>query len=240
MRCKNCGWDNSNNSIRCEKCNAPLNGSMGSNNNEVRGPIVSENSLKKTVRESSDINPIHKNGLKKCPFCGYLYNSEIAVCPNCGKNDKIQETKNNDSSSQNIVEEGMVVCPTCHENVPSKFNFCANCGQPFGKHTINPWAKPQSSEKQCSLSPIPWEGEESKGQTQRYSGSSIILNRANTDPNNNSITSKEQALLSYESGVWYIEDKSRQQTTYLHVSKKTHIEDGDIIILGNRRFIFKG
>lgn len=239
MRCKNCGWENPDNSVRCEKCNAPLTGSMGSNHSEAREPRVDGNPLKKTVRESNNINPIHENGLKKCPSCGYLYNSEIAVCPNCGKSE-MQEAQHNENKPQNKTEDGMVICPFCHETVPSKFNFCANCGQPFGKHTINPWAKPQNAEKQCSLTPIPWEGEENCGQSQKYAGSSIVLNRANTDSCNNSITSKEQALLSFENDAWYIEDKSQQQTTYLHVGRKMQIEDGDIIILGNRRFTFKG
>lgn len=239
MRCKNCGWENDPGAIRCDKCNAPLNGSMGSSDREIRDPQV-DKPLKKTVRESDSINPIHENGLKKCPHCGYLYNSDMSVCPNCGKGDKQQENLSREEPSHGKPDDGMVVCPTCHETVPSKFNFCANCGQPLGKHTFNPWARPQNSEKECSLTPMPWEGEESSVQSQKYTGKSIILNRGNTDPDNNSITSKEQAVLTFENGAWFIEDKSQQQTTYLHVGKKMQIEDGDIIILGNRRFVFKG
>ena len=67
-----------------------------------------------------------------------------------------------------------------------------------------------------------------------------MLNRANTDPNNQSITSKEQAVLTFEDGAWYLEDRSDQKTTYVHAGRKTRLESGDIIILGNRRFEFKG
>ena len=104
--------------------------------------------------------------------------------------------------------------------------------------TVNPWSKPQDR-KVCSLTPVAWEDEvETPGQN-RYSGSMIVLNRDNTDPGNNTITSKEQALLTFEDGAWYLEDRSSQQTTYLHVSRKMKLEDGDIVILGNRRFLFK-
>ena len=72
----------------------------------------------------------------------------------------------------------------------------------------------------------------------RLSGDRIILNRANTDPANNTITSGEQAELTFENGAWYICDKSYQKTTYVHASRKMKLEKGDIIILGNRRFEF--
>lgn len=240
MRCKNCGWENEQGALRCEKCNAPLNGSMGVGSSEVQ-QNHDLNPLKKTVRESDSVNPIHENGLKKCPNCGYLYNSDMSTCPNCGIDAKQlqEESVCIEDPHHGEAEKGMVMCPTCHEMVPAKFNYCANCGNPLGKHTYNPWIKPQGGEKECSLSPIPWENEEGIPSLQKYSGTSIILNRANTDPNNSSITSKEQAFLTFENGAWYIEDRSQLHTTYLHVGKKMQIEDGDIVILGNRRFIFK-
>ena len=242
MRCKNCGWENDSNALRCEKCNAPLNGSMGAGQGRYDGAgreKQDEHPLKRTVRECDAINPIHENGLKKCPNCGYLYNSDMPSCPNCGFSEGKSPVADEHKSERRDAGD-MIVCPKCHETVPSKFNFCANCGSPIGKHTINPWSQPQGSENECSLLPIAWENEGREMQPQKYSGDVIILNRDNTDPTNNSITSKEQAVLSYENGGWYIEDKSQMQTTYLHVGKKMPLENGDIIILGNRRFIFKG
>ena len=67
-----------------------------------------------------------------------------------------------------------------------------------------------------------------------------MLNRDNTDPGNTTITSQVQAELVFEDGAWYICDKSAQQTTYVHAGRKTRLEKGDIIILGNRRFEFNG
>ena len=72
-----------------------------------------------------------------------------------------------------------------------------------------------------------------------YQGEQTVLNRANTEPNNMYITSKQQAVIVNENGKWYIEDKSELQTTYLYVSGKREIHSGDIILLGNRRFIFE-
>lgn len=239
MRCRNCGWENDLGALKCEKCNAPLNGSMVDNHQSSRREDDghSEQFLNKTVRECDALHDINDN-LIKCSACGYLYSSEMENCPNCGKSGSNHLSQKSQNNNGNKIGEGLIKCPICHEMVPSKFSFCANCGKPFKMGTVNPWAKPQNGAS-CSLTPMAWEEENLLPKTIKYSGNSIILNRDNTDPNNNSITSKEQAILTYEDGVWFIEDKSQMQTTYLHVSKKTKLEDGVIIILGNRRFIFK-
>lgn len=103
--------------------------------------------------------------------------------------------------------------------------------------TINPWASPQSGTF-CTLKPLAWEHEQTEHNALTFSGETILLNRANTDPNNQSITSAEQAELIFENGGWYICDKSVLNTTYLFVGRKTKLEKGDIILLGNRRFEF--
>lgn len=71
-----------------------------------------------------------------------------------------------------------------------------------------------------------------------FNSSKVVLNRQNTEPENNSITSNQQAILSFENGKWYIEDKSSFKTTFIRVTKKTALEQGDIIVLGNREFKF--
>ena len=106
--------------------------------------------------------------------------------------------------------------------------------------TVNPWAQPQYVDEManCTLTPIAWDNERLDSVDIQFTGDTVVLNRDNTDPNNSSITSKTQAVLSYEDGAWYVEDKSQMQTTFKHISKKTLLEDGDVLLLGNRRFIF--
>ena len=93
-------------------------------------------------------------------------------------------------------------------------------------------------EPQCSLKPIARIGEMATPAKNEYKGGNVILNRQNTDPENPTITSRQQALLTFENGKWYIEDKSAYKTTYIRVTKKTEIQDGDIIGLGDREFEF--
>ncbi len=241
MRCKNCGWENDPGALKCSKCNAPLGGSMVENRQSShRENNSSDMNLKGTVRETG-ANSCAASGLLQCPSCGYPYNPGMGSCPNCGETGNINSQPRNPQPknpfNQSPQKETLVECSGCHEMVSSKSKFCANCGKPFKMGTINPWAKPHNWAS-CSLTPVAWEDEDMVPQTVKHSGDSIILNRDNTEPGNNSITSKEQALLTYEKGDWYIEDKSQMQTTYLHISKKTKLEDGDVIIMGNRKFIF--
>jgi hypothetical protein len=68
MRCNNCGFDNPANNAKCEKCNAPLEGSMIDNGQT----------------ESPTANYVSKATLKGCPKCGYPLISDNSICPQCG------------------------------------------------------------------------------------------------------------------------------------------------------------
>ncbi len=92
----------------------------------------------------------------------------------------------------------------------------------------------------CTLKPIAWEGENVAYNPVTYTGDTIVLNRSNTDPNNNTITSREQAVLTCEDGEWFIENRSDLKTTFVRVNGKVKLNNGDIIVLGNREFEFRG
>ena len=148
------------------------------------------------------------------------------------------------------VSAGMKVCPVCHTPIGRPDSPDGNSGnggpadRPSGNastpkaDTINPWAKP-TKDSFCTLQRIPWEDEMANYAPINYPGEIIALTRANTDANNNTITSKTQAVLTLENGEWFIENKSQLQTTLLRVDRKMKLEDGDVIVLGNRMFKFK-
>lgn len=218
MRCKNCGWPNEAGITRCIKCNAPLQGSMIDSSPQQSAPSSSDEaeSLKATLREpSSGGAKSFGNSSNVCPKCGYPVSSSSEECPIC-HNRLNPDKKDNDSRKKSPKNTG---------------------GFSYGGGTINPWATP-SAESFCTLCRIPWQNENVTYEPVSYSGRSIILNRANTD-NNNSITSREQAVITYENGGWFIENKSDLKTTLLRVDRKIKLEDGDVIVLGNRMFKFK-
>lgn len=245
MRCKNCGWPNPDGLVKCEKCNATLKGSMAGHSyhqspSQKANSVNSSSNLRSTVREANVFgqqNPTNQGGENStCRSCGYILASGTNVCPNCGEPVSKISSQQNAETPTNKNEKK---CVKCGNSMPYGARFCPTCGQPTRQSTINSWDNPQNNDF-CTLRPIRWSSEgDYEYRPITFSGKLITLNRANTDPNNQSITSKVQAVLTKEGGNWYIEDKSDMHSTMIRVSKKTKLEDGDIISLGNRLFEFK-
>ena len=243
MRCKNCGWPNEDNVTRCIKCNSPLTGSFIGNNNQnnnAGGDDSLDNpaNLKATLRDCSGGNISSDNNADNGNYGGNNGgnnggNGVGGFCHRCGY----------------PVSPGMDVCPSCNtplsganRNNYNNYNNNGGGGQFQGGRyaggTVNPWARPQGHDGFCQLKRIPWQNENINYDPISYSGNEIILNRANTDPNNNSITSKEQAVIMRDGDDWYLQDRSSQQTTLIRAGRPIKLEDGDIIVMGNRMFEF--
>lgn len=261
MRCKNCGWENPEHNTRCERCSSPLD-VPETVNAETAGPEAPAHAsepLRATIREASGFNdrqsekiphpetPDTSNESRpgaipagNCSNCGYHLSPGMNICPMCGtpQNRKAEAPDQELSPGQNNHRGIDKQCPKCGGPIPPGARFCASCGQPLrNSGTVNAWDNPQNYGF-CSLRPIPWSRENASYNAITYSGDRIILNRANTDPNNQSITSHEQAVLTREGNDWYIEDMSEQHSTMIRISRKTRLQSGDIIALGNRLFEF--
>ena len=102
-----------------------------------------------------------------------------------------------------------------------------------------PAPAPEPPKPKCRLTIVPEEDEQEVPEANEYEGTSIILTRENTEAYNRTITSKEQAELICEDGKWYILNKSEFGSTYLEANRKLEIQQGDIIVLGDRRFKFE-
>ena len=213
MRCNNCGWENPDGAQRCEKCNSPLGGG------NVYEPKAEEPQapMNSTVREPMDTFERKESG-HNCPECGFPLREGAQSCPNCGK-------------QFGAPAAGPAGAPFVAPAAAA--GFAAKYGA-----TVNPWSNPNAG-KVFKLQPVPWDNEPGELPAMTYTGAVVGLNRENTDPTNNSITSKTQAEIINENGKWFIEDKSAQQSTFVHAGRKIELADGDIIILGNRRFVFK-
>ena len=197
-------------------------------------------SLKGTVPDSQIFGAAAAPSI--CPQCNYPIGNGMNSCPNCGK--AVAEApaaplQPEPKQVAPVLAPPTIACQHCGAKVESQAKFCSSCGQPMKMSTVNPWATPQPGTV-CSLRPLAWESETVGYAPVSYSGEKIELNRANTDPNNQTITSQLQAEILWEEGQWYIVDKSAQKSTYIQVGEKTPLKDGDVILMGNRRFEFKG
>ena len=211
MRCKNCGWKNSDTNSKCEKCNAALSSSIaGDSFDESPSEGFNPNT---TIREN-DIFPNANAGHtgNTCSECGYPLKGNEKRCPNCNhalqNNDNVNQTK-----------------PDSNPKPKNKTD------------TLRWWEMPGNTPS-CTLKILPRENEKVNPSEINYHGDEIILSRNNTEPDNQTITSKEQAVLFHENNKWYIRDRSALKTTYVHAGEKIELKAGDILILGNRRFEF--
>ena len=213
MRCTNCGWENPEGAQRCEKCNSPLASDIVYDSEGER----EEGVVKTTVRETDEPIRVHLND-NLCPDCGFPLREGVVRCPNCGKEF---------SPSSPKPVGAPYIAPPPAAGRPSRF-----------ESTVNPWSNPTVG-KTFQLQPIAWENETGEILPLNFTGTLIELKRDNTDPANNTITSKTQAEITNDNGKWFIEDKSAQQSTFIHAGRRMELSDGDVIVLGNRRFIFK-
>lgn len=217
MRCNNCGWDNSSNAVKCEKCNTPMLGASQVQQDIVNNQNNNSSSLDKTIKGASPIVPF------------------------------IDRPEEFPPSNQNLMNFD---CPDCGYPNPAGTNICLQCKKVLNVHgdsmqyqgdnfhsnmkTQTPWSK--KSKNLFVLKEL--KDDNSFGNSIEFSGEQTILNRANTIQNNQTITSKEQAVVEYKDGKWYLSDRSALKTTFVCSQNPIEIQKGDIIMLGDTRFEF--
>jgi hypothetical protein len=104
--------------------------------------------------------------------------------------------------------------------------------------TFNPYTQPLTETPKFKLTSIP-RHTETTGQTNEYEGESVALKRSNLDKENYTISSQEHATIDNIDNKWYISNKSSLKTTYIQVNSLTEIKDGDVVLIGDRMFIFR-
>ena len=186
---------------------------------------------------------------KSCPHCGYPVVGDFNSCPNCGASigttpTSIQQPVEKRSELAELGIEEEVKCEKCGTMVSLDYSFCPKCGERIHLPTVRairhkPTPAPEPPKPKCHLTIIPEDGENTIPIKNDYEGDSVILNRENTEQNNRTITSKEQAELTFEDGKWYVLNHSELGSTYIEANRKIALEPGDIIVLGDRRFRFE-
>lgn len=241
MRCKNCGWPNKPNETNCVKCHAPL-----SNDSDTPGGFdhAPDEPLGKTVFEEDPFSGVRNSGidhsvaaddesLNVCPKCGYPVRPGIDKCPNC----KFQLGTTTPHRQPTVTPRQENSGTERHRPTRLDADNTRN-SKPLHGGTVNPYTMNLALEPTFALKPIKRINERHELEEMEFDGNEVVLNRGNTEQNNPSITSRQQAVVSRIDGKWYIEDRSEQNTTFVQASRKIELHDGDIILLGNRLFEF--
>lgn len=218
MRCQNCGWPNKPEVKVCSKCGTTLEKresygcNTDSNNSDLKKTICEQEAFGAQVAQPNI-----------CPKCSYPLRPGTAKCPNCQTNIGGEEQQ----QPANDVER----------RIPPRRPTVLNAPKING--TVNVWTEcDMGVTPSFILSPVKRNGERHDPAEIELEGEMVPLNRENTDPGNMSITSRTQAIITRKDNQWYIEDKSEQKTTFVQASTPQPLKDGDMILLGNRLFVF--
>lgn len=264
MRCNNCGYDNDANVSMCIKCGHQLQSGAGYVPNQYQGGYVNnggeaaprptvvgaagmavaEPAPRPTVVNASasvqQVQPrptvVQSGG--SCPKCGYPLMDGFSSCPRCGAT---VDSPTRPAPKETDVEPlAMTTCDKCGKEVSATFAYCPYCSEKIQAKTVFVRRHHIEAPKpKCSLTLVPEKDEQKEAAANEYEGASVLLKRENTEPDNRSITSKEQAELICENGTWYILNHSELCSTAVEANRKIALEPGDIIVLGDRRFKFE-
>ncbi len=106
------------------------------------------------------------------------------------------------------------------------------------KGTFNPYLQREEETPKFNMTLVP-RHTEATGKKEEFEGEKVTLNRNNLDRENYTISSQEHAVIERLDGKWYLNNKSSLKTTYVQVNAPTELKDGDVILLGDRMFIFR-
>ena len=212
LRCQFCGWDNPEIATVCEKCKTPL---PKSDDDNLRFAPPQVNDSRVTNRQVGGFDPASTIREVGAQNTGGTH-THTHDCPKCGY------PLENDS------------CPSCG------YGASTHSDDEQNRMTVRPNRSKGSrlSKVQFSITPLN-EDDTVCGEELFFDNESrICLNRNNVAPSNNTITSKEQAVIEYKEGAWFISDHSELQTTFIRASKPIELHDGDVILMGDQLFCF--
>ncbi len=201
----------------CSKCNYPL--AIGTTQCPMCNTPVQAKKQDPVQTPSQSTKTNHN-----CPHCNYPLSSEATECPRCRE-------KINPLASMRLLNEDKEVKEN-KKPIPISGGTIRNFGLFEDEESDSP-----EQIGTCQLTILSPNGD---GESIELTEKENILNR-NTSilQNNQTISQEKHAVLSQQDGEWYIEDFSSTKRTFVIVRDKTKLEDGDIIILGNKFIEFK-
>ena len=142
-----------------------------------------------------------------------------------------------------VVKEIENAYPRIEEELPKRVSNTATfpvesstTARQRGNKTINPYtqatAKPTKSV--IKLIPITKENESVAISTLVIEDASTIINRANIDPENPTISGKSHALIEIKNGQAFLINQTAAETTFIQIRQSTQLQNGDVILLGDR------
>lgn len=260
MRCPECGFKNTEDARICIKCGTKLvakepvvapnptptpigglatvasKGVVDNSSSSEGVPTMKGQAIVSSPWDNPPVSPVvtpatKHNSVLKCESCGF-YPLRFIVsaqnpCPNCNYT-------------------GAAVAPLAPITKEPKLEDI-----PIKQASIDPPVTPQpevekvqvpTAARTISIKNLQI-GEEQKKFTLsevganrkvEFLGKEHILNRSNTDPSNNSISSQKHAEIVFKDGKWMISDHSSNGATFVQVKGEVELKNGMQLIIGNK------
>jgi uncharacterized Zn finger protein (UPF0148 family) len=250
IKCPICSAENTANVRNCIRCHNPLppqaeadtiiNGNAGLKHQKTM-PDVSDSSYNLTHRENeADINKseiIHRETRLDL-------NTEV-----------LRKTQSDDDYRENLKNEQMNTdsraCKKCNYPLRSGEFICPNCNADNAEQVVMANKETQKSnlDRTRSIETI-LDLSQSKehqfklsllkgGKSLVFEGEKNILNRANLDHKNPSISKEAHATISFKDNKWVLEDMSSNGATFIQLTQPTELKNGSLIIIGNVIYRFE-
>ena len=238
IRCLNCGFINPDGAQVCQNCGAPL-GSLA----EPQGGVSSNQQGSKQDMPNFGLadREISSTRMESfCPYCGYPLPADAEVCPHCGKRIKGYSNEDKQVSSGAVNEEqyegiGNIQNPKLVGGCPPPSISTVGTVMPGQFEGFGETKSIELLELDKSFNETGHKSHFSIA----YSGSSEVIKRDNLDPSNNTISRREHAYLCLKDGQIFIQDKSSNHMTFVLASRPIAINDGDIVLIGNKIYKIK-
>lgn len=246
MRCDNCGWNNPEGLSKCQKCNQELSPVIR------RDEVVSQN-MNYTVMDQgrnrmSGEGDVHQKSVA-CPKCGYPTGTGISFCPNCGAGLERNDTPHvNVKATVREIPDELFAVPGNATNERKGLNKTVREYSGGMKATVreipselitepNPISL---SQQKSSFQLIPMDNFDGLVQTVLdFGGTNVTVGRAEISGKEESVPDNVCAAFEFSDGQWKVQDKSGECAVYVRATRSIGLESGDIVVIGNRRFIFK-
>lgn len=250
MRCNNCGWQNAETDSHCVKCNSPL-------------PVTSRPEA--GARQETVAGRQETTAGRQETVAGRQETGQASRQPTVAGRQGIEEAagtlRSVPAEAQPLREDTSVTnCPACDYPASSRLEKCPMCGSPMkaavqrNEGTVDPFRESQQASKVSPMSEVSPTPEvpptmflerigrpEESSQVLPFTAtdtSEVNVSRQNLDENNFTITSRHQASFFFKDNKWWMVDRSDLQTTFIQVKEPVELQDGDIVLMGDRRFVF--
>jgi hypothetical protein len=248
MRCNNCGWNNADDAVSCVKCNNAL----------VEEPV--QRSVSPQGRGTKSMQPAGgaaaegQPNLVACPHCSYPTSRVVQDCPSCGGPMTSAKAWSGPGPSQQEKgqaegggqAQGGAKDEQAQGGAQEKGQM-DGARQGGGKleGTVDPYrpgqpgGNGQPTQPEFYLEKLGQSGEKTPVlRLKTDAEDQAPVSRSVLDENNFTITSKVQAVFAFKDNKWWLVDRSELKTTFIQAREPRELKDGDVILMGDRKFVF--